>query len=159
MGGSHRDTSYAAAFVMHNVPDLTSFDILSWWTFTDVFEEDWMNSVPFYNGYGLLTKQGVPKPAYRAFQILLGSGPERVPVTLSDPAAPGPDPSVVTAFATVEAEALDGSMKGLQVFVTNFSPTNGSTATPIPVVARNVTLTIQNGATNPTLRLGIAILG
>ena len=32
----HGDLSYAAAFVMHNVPLLTNLDVWSYWTFTDV---------------------------------------------------------------------------------------------------------------------------
>jgi len=32
-------------------------DIFSWWTFTDVFEEQWLTGVPFQNGFGLLTTQ------------------------------------------------------------------------------------------------------
>ena len=33
--GHHGDRSYAAAFVMRNIPLLTSLDMLSYWTFTD----------------------------------------------------------------------------------------------------------------------------
>jgi hypothetical protein len=29
---------------------LEKLDMFSWWTFSDVFEEDWMNSAPFHNG-------------------------------------------------------------------------------------------------------------
>jgi len=34
-------------------------------TVSDVFEEGWLGGSPFYGGYGLLTVNGVAKPAYR----------------------------------------------------------------------------------------------
>ena len=55
--------SYAAAFIIHTIPTLTGLDMFSWWTISDVFEEGWLSGIPFYGGYGLLTSQGVAKPA------------------------------------------------------------------------------------------------
>ena len=42
-----------------------------------------LTGVPFYGGYGLLTSQGVAKPAYRAFEMLNTAGDQRIPVTLA----------------------------------------------------------------------------
>ena len=42
----------------------------SYWTFSDIFTENYMPSLPFQGGFGLLTLEGVPKPAYRAFELL-----------------------------------------------------------------------------------------
>lgn len=53
------------------MPQLTAF---SYWTFSDIFEETGFNTVPFHDGYGLLSWQGIPKPAYRAFQLLHSLG-------------------------------------------------------------------------------------
>jgi len=39
-----------------------------------------MASTPFHGGFGLLTLHGVPKPAYRAFQLLHALGTERLVV-------------------------------------------------------------------------------
>lgn len=52
-GGTHGDTSYAAAFIVHTMPLLTSLEVVSWWTFSDIFEENWMIGQPFYGGYGM----------------------------------------------------------------------------------------------------------
>ena len=46
-GGKHGDVAYAAAFVMHTLPRLTSLEVVSWWTFSDIFEENWMIGKPF----------------------------------------------------------------------------------------------------------------
>jgi xylan 1,4-beta-xylosidase len=52
----------------------------SYWTFTDIFEEDYFPSRPFHGGFGLLTLHGVAKPAYRAFELLHQVGRELIPV-------------------------------------------------------------------------------
>jgi hypothetical protein len=52
LGHTSRDDASAAAFVMRNVGLLDALDMWSWWTFSDVFEEGWMQSAPFHNGYG-----------------------------------------------------------------------------------------------------------
>jgi xylan 1,4-beta-xylosidase len=38
----------------------------AFWTFSDIFEEDYFPSQPFHGGFGLLTLHGIPKPSYRA---------------------------------------------------------------------------------------------
>ena len=49
-------------------------------TFSDIFEENYFPSVPFHGGYGLLNLHGIPKPTYRAFQLLHHLGTELVRV-------------------------------------------------------------------------------
>jgi xylan 1,4-beta-xylosidase len=53
----------------------------SYWTFSDIFEENYFNSVPFHGGFGLLNIYGIPKPAYRAFELLHKLGEERLDVS------------------------------------------------------------------------------
>jgi xylan 1,4-beta-xylosidase len=53
-------------------------DILSYWTMSDVFEEQGVIKQPFYGGYGLLAEGGVPKPAFNAFKLLHRLGNRRV---------------------------------------------------------------------------------
>lgn len=55
-------------------------EMASYWTFSDIFEEQGMDAAPFHDGFGLNTVVGVPKPAYRAFQILHEAGDNEVPV-------------------------------------------------------------------------------
>ena len=50
----------------------------SFWTFSDIFEENYFPSVPFHGGFGLLTLHGVAKPTYRAFELLHRLGSERL---------------------------------------------------------------------------------
>ena len=53
-------------------------DILSYWTFSDVFDEQGVVKTPFYGGYGLIAEGGVPKPAFNAFRLLHMLGKERL---------------------------------------------------------------------------------
>ena len=57
---------------------------MSYWTFSDVFEEQGVVKTPFYGGYGLLAVGGIPKPAFNAFALLHRLGEQRL---MSD--APG----------------------------------------------------------------------
>jgi xylan 1,4-beta-xylosidase len=50
---------------------------MSYWTFSDVFEEQGVVKTPFYGGFGLLAVGGIPKPAYNAFALLHQLGEER----------------------------------------------------------------------------------
>jgi xylan 1,4-beta-xylosidase len=53
-------------------------DVLSYWTFSDVFEEQGVVKQPFYGGYGLIAEGGLPKPAFNAFKLLHRLGVERL---------------------------------------------------------------------------------
>jgi hypothetical protein len=89
-GGNH-DTPFAAAFLARNLPQLAidgtddddddppnraPAELLSYWSFSDVFEEVIPSDLrrAFHDGYGLLTKDGIPKPSYRAMQLLRSLG-------------------------------------------------------------------------------------
>jgi xylan 1,4-beta-xylosidase len=50
----------------------------SFWTFSDIFEENYFPSVPFHGGFGLLNLQGIAKRTYRAFELLHKLGNERL---------------------------------------------------------------------------------
>jgi xylan 1,4-beta-xylosidase len=65
------DETYAAAFAASTVMEANGLvDGYSFWTFSDIFEEDYFSSVPFHGGFGLLSLHGIPKPSYRAFELL-----------------------------------------------------------------------------------------
>lgn len=53
-------------------------DDMSYWTFSDVFEEQGVVKTPFYGGFGLIAAGGVPKPAFNAFALLHRLGGERL---------------------------------------------------------------------------------
>jgi xylan 1,4-beta-xylosidase len=53
-------------------------DVMSYWTFSDVFEEQGVVKTPFYGGYGLIAAGGIPKPAFYAFELLHRLGDQRI---------------------------------------------------------------------------------
>lgn len=83
--GPLHDQPSAAAYVTRiliNVSDVV--DGYSFWTFSDVFAENYFPSVPFHGGFGLLNLHGIPKPMYRAFELLHRLGHDRLEVTGTD---------------------------------------------------------------------------
>jgi xylan 1,4-beta-xylosidase len=65
------DEPYAAAFIIKSVMEANGHvDGYSFWAFSDIFEENYFPSVPFHGGFGLLTIHNIPKPSYRAFELL-----------------------------------------------------------------------------------------
>jgi xylan 1,4-beta-xylosidase len=53
-------------------------DIMSYWTFSDVFEEQGVVQEPFYGGFGVIAEDGLPKPAFNAFKLLHRLGDQRL---------------------------------------------------------------------------------
>jgi xylan 1,4-beta-xylosidase len=75
------DESFAAAFATRIVMSVNGLvEGYSYWTFSDIFEENYFPSIPFHGGFGLLTLHGVAKPVYRAFQLLHHLGDQLFPV-------------------------------------------------------------------------------
>jgi xylan 1,4-beta-xylosidase len=73
------DEPYAAAFLTKTVMEANGLvEGYSFWTFSDIFEENYFPSQPFHGGFGLLNLHGIPKPAYRAFELLGRLGDEQL---------------------------------------------------------------------------------
>jgi xylan 1,4-beta-xylosidase len=54
---------------------------MSYWTYTDLFEEPGPPPTPFHGGFGLLTREGIRKPAYFAYRYLRALRGNEVPTT------------------------------------------------------------------------------
>ncbi|HWD25782.1 MAG TPA: glycosyl hydrolase [Rhizomicrobium sp.] len=76
------DDPYTAAFIVKTILEANGLvQGYSYWTFSDIFEENYFPSTPFQGGFGLQTIHGIAKPAHRAFQLLHGLGTELIDVT------------------------------------------------------------------------------
>src|SRR5260370_9052942 len=53
---------------------------MSYWSFSDVFEEQGVIKTPFYGGFGLVAEDGIPKPALNPFVMLHQLGNRRIKV-------------------------------------------------------------------------------
>jgi xylan 1,4-beta-xylosidase len=72
-----QDEPYAAAFIVKTILEMAGLvECYSFWTFSDLFEENYFPSVPFHGGFGLLNLHGLPKPNYHAFDLLHRLGEE-----------------------------------------------------------------------------------
>jgi xylan 1,4-beta-xylosidase len=58
--------------------------MMSYWTFSDVFEEQGVIKTPFYGGFGLVAEDGIPKPSYDAFRLLHELGNERLSAPVNE---------------------------------------------------------------------------
>ena len=75
------DEPYTAAVIVKTMMEARGLvQGYSYWTFTDIFEENYMPATAFQGGFGLLTLQGVAKPSYRAFELLHRLGVDELPV-------------------------------------------------------------------------------
>jgi xylan 1,4-beta-xylosidase len=75
------DTVYMGPWLADTIRQCDGLvDMMSYWTFSDVFEEQGVVKRPFYGGYGLLAEDGIPKPAFAAFELLHHLGEERLAV-------------------------------------------------------------------------------
>ena len=59
-------------------------DMMSFWTFSDVFEESGPIAKPFIGMFGLRAKGGINKPSYYAYELLHQLGSERLTIPSQD---------------------------------------------------------------------------
>ncbi len=94
------DTYQQAPFILSKVKgSYQSVDSMSYWVFTDIFEEGGPRMTPFHGGFGLMNYQDLKKPAFYSFKFLNELGPSEL--ANSDPASwvcKGPDNSVQALF-------------------------------------------------------------
>jgi xylan 1,4-beta-xylosidase len=65
------DSYHSAAFILDKIRNIgVSATSMSYWTFTDIFEEAGPRTKPFHGGFGLLNYQDLQKPSYFAYQFL-----------------------------------------------------------------------------------------
>ena len=65
------DSYHSAAFILDKVKGAgAAVNSMSYWVFTDIFEEAGPRFTPFHGGFGLVNYQGINKPAFYAYQFL-----------------------------------------------------------------------------------------
>jgi len=142
------DTSYAAAFWVKAVAECDGItDILSLWTFSDIFEEEPQAANIFHGGFGALTMYATPKPIYRAFQLLHQLGDRRLPATATGV------PQTVGMLAATSARG------GYDLVIYNHSLPNGAAAggpgqfSTAPATQQAITVRVQGALATHTASL------
>jgi xylan 1,4-beta-xylosidase len=74
-----RDTTYVGAALANTVRQCDGLvDMMSFWTFSDVFEEGGPGPRPFIGQFGLRAEFGINKPSYYGFALLHQLGDRRI---------------------------------------------------------------------------------
>ena len=98
---AYHDTPYNAAFIVKTITDnMGLLDCYSFWTFSDIFEECGLSSLPFHGGFGLMNLHGIPKPSYRAFQLLSYINGDRLEMDVHEVS------STLDCFASQDQEGM-----------------------------------------------------
>jgi xylan 1,4-beta-xylosidase len=65
------DSYHEAAYILNTVKRAAPYvNSMSYWTFTDIFEEAGPRVTPFHGGFGLINYEDIKKPAFYAFKYL-----------------------------------------------------------------------------------------
>jgi len=97
---------------------------MSYWTFSDVFEEQGVIKTPFYGGYGLIAEGNVPKAAFNAFVMLHRLGDRRSQPDLRNSlVTKRSDGSFAIAIWNYAAEGTAGATRSVQIKVTGWQGT------------------------------------
>lgn len=65
------DSYHEASYVLQKLKQVgNAANSMSYWVFTDIFEEPGPRFSPFHGGFGMLTTQGINKPVFYAYQFL-----------------------------------------------------------------------------------------
>ncbi len=98
------DSYLSASYILSRLKRSEGFiDSMSYWTFTDIFEENGPVPNPFHGGFGLINFQGLKKPAFYAYKYLNALGDQELQNSDQD------------SWAC-------RSQKGLQLLLWNYSP-------------------------------------
>jgi len=130
------DTVYMGPWLANNIRQCDGLtEAMSYWTFSDVFEEQGVVRTPFYGGFGLVAADNIPKPALNAFAMLHQLGDRRIKLESE------------SALAT---RSSDGA---IEVAVWNYAPPFGTGAsyTPPPAntgATKNFEVTFAGVASN-----------
>ncbi len=69
------DQYISAPFILQKVHETSPLaQSMSYWTFTDIFEEAGPRFTPFHGGFGLMNYQGIRKPSFFAYKFLAALG-------------------------------------------------------------------------------------
>ena len=80
-----RDTSFVGTGLANTIRECDGLvDMMSFWTFSDVFEEGGPIAKPFNGEFGLRAKGGINKPSYYDFGLLHRLGDERIATSSAD---------------------------------------------------------------------------
>ena len=73
------DSIYMGPFMANTISQCDGMtEYMSYWSVSDVFDEQGPVKTPFFGGFGLIANGNIPKPAFYAFEVLHSLGEQRI---------------------------------------------------------------------------------
>ncbi|MGN6541604.1 MAG: GH39 family glycosyl hydrolase [Ginsengibacter sp.] len=119
------DSYQNASFILNTLKN-TEHDThsMSYWTFTDIFEEAGPAVTSFHGGFGLLNLQGIKKPTFFAYKFLHELGPTELINTDSSSYVCKTNSGIQVLFWNVKLPFSDTSVFNDSIFRENNPPKN-----------------------------------
>src|ERR1700691_4265925 len=111
------DSVYMAPWLATTIAQCDGLtEMVSYWSFSDVFEEQGVVKTPFYGGFGLIAAGNLPKPSFYAMSLLHELGDERVENNNSDVlVTKSKDGSLVVAIWDIVSPGSTGTPKTIKL--------------------------------------------
>lgn len=118
------DSIYMGPFMATTISQCDGLtQAMSYWSVSDVFEEQGVVKQPFYGGFGLIAAGGIPKPAFYAFETLHYLGDQRIDNSAPDVlVTKAKDGALVVAVWNLVNPGDKGSPKTLRLDFKGISP-------------------------------------
>ena len=128
-----RDTTFVGPALANTIRECDGIvDMMSFWTFSDVFEEGGPIPKPFEGYFGLRAKGGINKPSYYAFRLLHQLGGERLQNAATDALVTrSADGSLALAVWNLVDPGKQGGAKNIEIVLSGLR--EGAKATLLSV--------------------------
>lgn len=117
------DSYHQAAYILKKLKQSSgAVQSMSYWVFTDIFEEPGPRFEAFHGGFGLMNTQGIKKPAYFAYQFLNQLGDTELKNKDKDSWATVDDKGNVQVLLWDYTHTLPKGVNNQQFFVRDLPP-------------------------------------
>jgi xylan 1,4-beta-xylosidase len=117
------DSYHQPAYILQKLKQVGSAaQSMSYWVFTDIFEEAGPRMEAFHGGFGLMNTQGIKKPAYFAYQFLNQLGSNELKSTDAKSFAATDDEGNVQLLVWDYTHTLPDGINNQQYFIKDLPP-------------------------------------
>jgi len=157
------DSYHQAAYILEKLRQVKgAAQSMSYWVFTDIFEEPGPRFEVFHGGFGLMNTQGIKKPAYFAYQFLNALAPQELKNADASSIATTDGKGNVSLLFWDQTRTLPENTNNQQYYIRDLPPANKGAAhvTVRGLKPGNYTLAVsrvgyrQNDAYTAYIRMG-----
>lgn len=119
------DSYHQAAYILQKLKQVgDAAQSMSYWVFTDIFEEPGPRFEAFHGGFGLMNTQGIKKPAYFAYQFLNQLSPIELKNTDAQSFATKDEQGNVQLLLWDSTHTLPDGINNQQYYIKDLPPKN-----------------------------------